>query len=512
MDKTSITHRALKNISFSLIGFGWPILIAIFVTPIVVIGLGVKEYGIYVFISTLISIVGLIEIGVSSAFAKFIAERHSTKNYLGLSSLFKTGNTILFFIGIFGGLLIISTLYIGNIFFPEAIVNYMHYYPAFISAGIMFFINSMVTLYIVIPTALQRVDVGTKIGIAFFTFQQTVIVLGVIFHIGLNNIFIALAVLYACFYFLYRDNSTHILPVETQKDLHQFGFDKRELLQVYTFGFGVFFNNIAGSLLAYLDKAIIPVFIGPSNLTYYSLAGSIASKTPGLSQTFTSVVFPMTASFESVGDRERVKTLYIRTTRLIAVFSTAITVTIISFPYLMLKYWISVDVAEKTTGILVILALTNWIISLSGTLSGFLTGLGRLKQLTMTSLTSAFINAILLFIFLPKMGIIGAAWAYLFCFIPYLLLLYWIEYKLLNLTGRKIHYVALSAKLLSTGVIVFVLNQLIFKQFIYNFPTVLVFGAVSGSLFLGIYFIFGFFEKEDVRDILGFAKKTLRRG
>lgn len=510
MEHLSLTQRTLRNVFFSLIGFGWPILIAIFVTPIVVRGLGVKEYGIYIFISTLISVVGLIEIGLSAAFSKFIAERHSQKDFAGLSSLFKTSNTVLYVIGIIGALAIVSTLYIGNYFFPESMDSYMHYSPSFVAAGIMFFINSIMTLYVIIPSALQRMDVGTKVGITFFTLQQIIIVAGVLMDTGLNTIFISLALLYTCFYFLYKINSTRIIPVETAGDLARFDLNKEELKKVYTFGFGIFVNNIAGSLLSYFDKMIIPVFIGPSNLTFYSLAGSIAGKTPALSQTFTSVLFPMTASLESVGDRDRVKILYTRSLRLIIVISVAITTTILSFPYVMLQHWISVEVAEKATQILVILALTNCILSLTSVLSNFLMGLGKVKYLTIASVIAAAINALFLFILLPKLGIVGAAWAYLVCLIPYVGLLYWTEYNLLSLTERKVHYASLILKLLLVSFLVFEFNQFILKQFIYNFPSVLICSAISGALFLGLYFIFGFFEKEDVRDVLHFVKSALR--
>lgn len=509
MDKKSITHRTLHNVLFSVIGFIWPVLLALILTPIIVKGLGIKEYGVYIFISTLISLVGLIEVGVSSALSKFISERTASKNYEGLSSLFKTANTILFCIGLLGALLIISTLYIGKYIFPDQLAEYFFYIPSFISAGIMFFINSIMTLYIVIPTALQRMDIGTRIGIAFFTFQQIIIVLGVLFNTGLNIIFLSLATLYLCFYFLYRKNSTHILPIESQTDLHKFDLDISELKKIYTFGLGIFTNNIAGSLLTYLDKAIIPIFVGPSNLTYYSLAGSIANKTPGLAQTFTSVIFPMAASFGSTGDTERIKTLYIRSTRLIFVISTSITITILSFPYKMLEHWISADVAEKAYMTLIILAFTSLILSMSGTLSNFLMGLGKVKQLTIASFSAATLNVILLFILLPRLGLIGAAWAYLLCLIPYIGLLYWTEYSFLNLTARKIHYFTLFLKLSLVSLIVFIFNQMVLVDFIYNFTTVLLCSAVSGILFITLYYLFGFFEEEDAKDILHFIKMKL---
>ncbi len=80
MMKDSPTYRALSNAFFSMISFGWPILIAIFVTPFVVNNLGAKEYGVYLFISTLISLAGLLDVGIASSLGKFIAEENGRGN------------------------------------------------------------------------------------------------------------------------------------------------------------------------------------------------------------------------------------------------------------------------------------------------------------------------------------------------------------------------------------------------------------------------------------------------
>ena len=110
-DGPSVKERALKNISYSLLAFIWPVLIAFIVTPIIVHHYGIKEYGIYIFINTLISLAGLLDIGFASAVSKFIAERHGGSDKEGLRNLFKTANTIFFLIGIIGAIFIIASIF-----------------------------------------------------------------------------------------------------------------------------------------------------------------------------------------------------------------------------------------------------------------------------------------------------------------------------------------------------------------------------------------------------------------
>ncbi len=505
----TITHKTLKNVSYSMLNYAWPIVAAIFITPLIVAKLGIKEYGIYIFISTLMGFAGILDIGVSTALNKFFAERYSKGDYAGMSELFKTGNSLMLITGFIGLIGITSSLYIGEILWPDKVAAYMTYVPSFICAGILFLINVIMTLYIIVPNALQRMDIEAKIGMTFFTLQQITILTLVVMGYGVNAIYISLTLLTLCFYLWYRRRIASLLPEECKEAIHQFGWNKKEIIDSYRFGLGNFVNNIARTSISSLDKVVLPLFIGPSNLTYYSLPGSIANKTPGLSTAVANVILPMTAGFESTGDRERTKTLYKRSFRLITIPSVAITITILAFPYKMLEYWISPDVAEKATVTLIILACTNFILSLIGPLNNFFLGLGRLKALSKASISTAILNALLLFALLPTMGIEGAAWAYLLSLSPYIVLFYWTEYKFLAIEHRSKYYILLIAKLTLVSGLVFIFDRIILSPYINSFPLVLIASVISGALFMGLYFIFGFFEKEDVRDIRTFLHTVI---
>jgi O-antigen/teichoic acid export membrane protein len=301
-----------------------------------------------------------------------------------------------------------------------------------------------------------------------------------------------------------------VVPHELKNNIRTYGWDKSEVARYYVFGIKVFINNVANSSLTFLDKVLIPVFVGPSNLTYYGIAGSVANKTPAVSNTFANVIFPMTASFEGAGDRERTKLLYIRSMRLITILSMSVTVTILSFPYKMLAYWISPEVAEHATATLIILAWTNFILSLSGPLTNFLVGMGRLRALTWSSVSAAVLNAILLLILLPPFGIYGAGLAYLLALIPFIVLFHWTEIRLLELAGRLRFYIIFAIKLSVTGFVTYVCNTQILAPHIYNFTTVLGGSAVSVIFFLAFYYVCNLFEPEDVRDLKLFSKSIFK--
>ncbi len=512
MIKDSPTYRALSNALFSMIGFGWPIILAIFITPFTVHNLGVKEYGVYLFISTFIGIVGILDIGISSALSKFIAEENGRGDHEKMREIFGIGNTIFFGVGIVGALIIVGSAYIPLYFTNDpTITQYAQYKTAFVAGGLIFFTTSIMSIYAILPAAIQKLRASTRVGIIFTTLQQLVLVFIILNGYGTNALLWSSFVVTLLSYFAYRAMAENILPHELKKSVHQFRFNGEEIKKYYSFGIGVFVSNVANSSLTYLDKMIIPLFLGPSNLSYYSLAGSIANKTPAVSTIFSNVIFPMTASFEGAGDRERTKQLYVRSMRLMTVLSMAITVTIIAIPYKMLQYWISEDVAIKGTAVLILLAWTNFFLSLTTPLTNFLIGAGRLKQLAKATVTAAILNALLLLILLPTVGLNGAAWAYILALIPYLFLFYWTETHLLELPGRLLFYAKLVAKLVLVSAIVYIIDTELLAAHISNFKEVVLVGTISVLLFLLIYRAFGFFEKRDVDDIQTFAKHLVFR-
>ncbi len=387
--------------------------------------------------------------------------------------------------------------------------NYIKYVPAFIAAAGMFFLTSTMSLYNMIPTALQRVGAGVRVGLSFFTSQQLLIVFVIAAGYGVNGIFVGLLTLYVIFHHLYYRMARQLVHPDLRGALKSYGWNKSDVLNYYSFGIKVFVNNIANSSLTFLDKVIMPIFVGPSYLTYYGIAGSVANKTPAVSNTFASVIFPMAASFEGTGDRDRTKLLYTRSMRLITILSFSITITILSFPYKMLEHWISTEVALYATGTLIVLAWTNLILSLTGPLTNLLVGMGRLKELTRASVSAALLNALLLFIFIPPFGIYGAAVAYLVALIPYLFLFYWTETQLLCLKKRMSFYALFFLKLTTASIVTFIFNAHVVQQHIDNLTTVLAGSVVSIGFFLTFYYIFGLFEKEDVRDLKLFGKSIL---
>jgi O-antigen/teichoic acid export membrane protein len=489
-----------------MFGYVWSLVFTLIITPIIVFTLGVKDYGVYLFITSAMSLFSVLDLGVGIAVSKHMAFYFGKNDMDSVKRLVHTGNLIFFVTGILGLLFSVIVAYVGFSILPASFAAYEQYINLFIFAGGIFFFNVIIASYASILFALQRFDISNIIGVVLTATSSLTMLFVVRMGWSLQGIFISqllLAMMYALVIFF---TAKKLLPIATL----EFHWHKKEFLECYTFGFASSINTLANTALSSLDKLIIPFFVGPSNLTYYNMPGSVATKIPGITNAISISLLPTAAELSGSDEIHKMKTFYIRMFRVIIIIAGALTVTSISFSYQILQFWLSTEFAEKSSTVLIILALTNFILALFGPLSSLLLGLNKLKFITMSSLGMAVLNAIFLFILLPPYGITGAALAYLISVLPVFYLFYYVETRYLQLPNRKNHYIKTVLGTLITAVIVGILNFFI-SQFIMNLVTLLIAGGVSMIAYVIVYRLLGFFEAEDWRDIENFLTYIIKK-
>ncbi len=510
MEQSSLTYKTFKNIAYSVIGYVWPMVFALLITPIIIFHLGIKNYGIYLFIYTFLGLLGLLDVGAGTAIAKYMAHYSGQKDDATLLEFIRTANSLLVIIGSTG--LIISVIVTGlgmfaPSFLPLQFAAYSQYSIVFLVIGITFFVTCLSAMPTSLFTAMQRFDISNKIGVISVT-VSSLSLLGVVVAGGsLQMIFFVQFLIAICFTFVSFYYARKIFPAVS----FRFGWNRKYVKDCYSFGTISSINAIASTALASLDRIIIPFYAGPSNLTYYSVPGNISGKIPGIANTLATITFPMASKFEGGGDRTRIEILYVRSFRLITIVAASFTVTAVAFAHKALLFWLNADFANESANILIILALTNFFLALFGPLSNFLLGLGKLKFLTTMSVCMGILNAVLLLILLPLYGITGAAWAYLLSIIPVIYMFYYTERHYLTLSGRKKYYGRKFFGTVVTSIIVWIVDSYLLSMLAVNLWTLIIMGGVSVILYLLLYKLFGFFEEEDWHDMELFYQQTIRR-
>ena len=191
--------------------------------------------------------------------------------------------------------------------------------------------------------------------------------------------------------------------------------------------------------------------------------------------------------------------------------TAAITVAIVLFADKILYFWLGAEYAAKGTEVLVVLALTNYLVALYVPLQGMLLGLGKMKFLIRQSILMAILNIALLIFLVPIFGILGAAWAYLISVLPMIYAFHWTEKRDFGIVaGQSRLYVWLYAKLTITAMVDGAIIYYLLVSLATNIWKLAIIGPLSVLLYISLYYLFGFLEKEDVQLIKSFLQKFFR--
>lgn len=491
----SITaHDTLKNSFFGLISYTWPAAIAIFITPIIVFSLGIAEYGVYILINTVTSILYLLAMGIGTSAIKhisgYLAQNESQKTEALVYSL----NSLFLAIGIVGAtIFVLLGFCISNVLRPDSVIDYQ---GIFILAGIFFLFSSISSTFDLILSSIRRFDLSMKINLLSMTLTSVGMLVLSLNGYKLKSIILLQIIVIILVIIINRVQCGKVFKYSHLK----YRWDISEIKKNYKFGFFVFLSDLANSSLTYLDKLLIPAFLGAASLTYYSLPGSISSRISGISNSLSASILPLTSNLNSVKDQERIVTLYKRSTRLLTMLSSIITLVIILQSKTILSIWLNNDFALTSENIFIILALTHFLISLQNPITKFLFAIGETKFVAKISSAMAILNLVLLLILLPRFGIIGAAYAYLLSITPIFFVYYHTEKKYLKINLLKENAI-LFFKIIAVTIPIYFINNILIQPFVVSIQTLLLSSFLLFFIYITAYRFFGFFENDDWEDI-----------
>jgi O-antigen/teichoic acid export membrane protein len=495
-------QNTIKNAGYNFAGFLFPIVVLVVFTPIIIRHLGVEVYGIYVFLNTVMAFLSLLDIGVGTATNKNLIEHLSHGSNDKAKSLLYSMNTAYV---LHAGAYLILCVIIGiilQLFFQAETPQ--PYFLIMIIVGITGGISWIFANFLNTMIALQRYDIHIKISSFFLMLSNISILVLAIMGYGLVFIFVAQLLISVLSFLAYYFYIRKIFPMLCFK----YEWDISELKSNYRYAISLSVNNIASSSLVHLDKLIIPMFLGSSALTYYSVPGSVATKISSLSNTFSSLLFPITVNLHALNNQEKIRRVYIRSIRVIGILSVAISLSVIFLADKILLYWLDDVFAKESTTVLIFLVLTNLVLALLSPLTNLLSAMNKLSFLAKGSIVMLIINIVGLFILLPKFGINGASIAYFLAVLWVFVLLFYAEKKYLLVNHRRQHLLLVLKIIITTVPFYFIINFAVYPL-ITDIYTLALACLVGPPLFLFIYKIFGFVEQEDWNDIIIFYRRCL---
>ena len=425
--------RAVKNATYGIIEFAWPIIPSLIVTPLLVRGLGDSAFGVLSIMAVAIGFLGLLDLGIGGAAVRTIAQHVEREDLDSAARVLGTAVTTYFLIGIVGGvgLALAVPLLVSTVLSVPVELQQSARLAFYVSAA-GFPISLALGAFAAVPKALQRFDMSTRVTLVFATIGPVVTLAMVWGGFGLPGIAIAsffLNLIGGVVYFLVSRRLLRGAPI-------RLGIDPALLRGLASFAGWYLVASFGVTILYQLDKILVGSFLGVAAITYYVVPGNLANRIQGFMGSATLVVFPVSAALSARGDTALLTRLYRDGTRLTFLLAAAVGVPMALFAEPFLRFWMGADFAAHSAVVMVLLVGTYVLLGLAGIAWGVSFGLGRAR---INAVFALFMGAVDIGLFLVLVGpyqIVGAAAAYLIsAAIGVPIVITYVERKVLQLRG-----------------------------------------------------------------------------
>jgi len=470
-----------KNTVYNAIGFIFPVVVSLFTTPYIVHKLNTDIYGIYVLAISLMGMLSFLDLGFGQGIIKFVSHYKAKNDFRKINEIVNTSLLINIAMGLLGGLIIfLLSDFLSKKVFKVKSEQIELAINSFKIVSVGFVLNLISSTFSNIPKALQRYDISVKVQniVWFLSVISSVMVL----YLGYG--LVEMLTFYVIFQFLglisYLWFSKKLIP-----DLKlSLKFKKDIFKEIFSFSIFTAINSITGNIVFRVDKMIIAYFLGTSAVTYYQIPFTLAQMANGFVSSVIQHLFPAVSFLNSIGDRDKLNKMYVKTTKYVIAFSLIVFFGLVLFGKPFLKIWIGKEISDISYPLLVIISFVFFFISISSVGYYYYNGLGLSKINMISSFVGAIAYIVSAIILIPLFNLKGAAFSFIFILLPYPVYVYILN-KVISFS--QIEYIKMLTKSVALLVLTLALNFV--SYFVFN--EVIIYMCVNILTFLLIvYFIF----------------------
>lgn len=501
----TLANKTIGNAFAGVIGFVWPILLALVCMPYIVHKLGNEAYGILALVTSVLGFFAFLDLGVTSASVKYMAEAYAKDNVENINKIIGSSLSVYFVVGGIGSCIIalMTNTLVGWILkIPVGYIADSTF--AFYVASCGFLMNMILGVFAAVPRAVQRYDVATKINIIVSTSLTLLTVLVLYFGYGLREVVILNFFTSFVSLIIYM-----VIAKRLVKDLSiKFCFDLATFKKLFSFGFYSLLVVISSTILFQLDRLLIGTFAGAAQVAYYVVPASIAMRISGFVGNVMGVVFPLCSELHSTGQKDKLRGLYLRASKYALMLSISITTPLVVLSTQVMKYWMGYEYGFNSSLVLVFLSISSFFASMSTIPAFLLDGIGKPRVNAFFAVQSAVMNISLCLLLIPRYGVNGAAFAGLANGLVVFLYLVTVDKKILHIGLLRI-FTDIWARPLAAALVQGALTAFFVAQFISGVATLVLGLVVSFGLFCLASLLFKAFNEEDMRQFHGFIQAKI---
>ncbi len=382
-------------------------LVSLALPPFLVHRMSTAEYGAWVLILQLGSYVNFLDLGLSTAIGKFIAEYDTTGQHEQSRRLVSTAFTILCavsLLALFGlGILVLK---VPQIFrgMPPPLLHPVRL--ALIWVGISTCLGLPVSVFAGVFNGLQRYGFPTVLYTVSRVSSSIALVVVLLAHGTLLQMAITLAAFNLATSAFQVYGWWHLMRDRVRFSL--FLFDRQTARQLADYCGVLSLWTLSGICISGLDTAIVARYDFP-NTAFYAAAGSATNFMLVIVGNLMSPLLPALSSLQLRRSPAQMGELIVKTTRYGALLLWAVSVPLIFGAYPLLTAWVGSGYATHAALYLRILVIANVLRQLGGPYSLAVIAMGKQRLATLSPIAEALVNLVASILLARHMGAIGVA-------------------------------------------------------------------------------------------------------
>lgn len=398
-----------RNSAFNLIGGVIPALAALAVVPVIVRGLGAEGYGLLVLVTSILGYFALLDVNITAGSTKYVAEHQARGDAHLVNQTIGFGLLVYLAIGLVGAALLYSLSgWLAGAVFNVAPAQHEIAAKCLKVAALGFLFGQLQIYLQSIPQALMRYDVTSRFEVAF----GLAVPLGsvVLLQAGFGLLAIVwLRVFLSLINALLLVRSIRMLLPQLRWEAPQ----RATVRSMSSFSAYAFLSRVAALTYAHGDKLIIGAIVGMQPLAVYAVAATVGNRVLGLMYRVSAVLFPAASALAASGDEARLKAVYLKLSRYVVYVNLSALLLLGVFAEPLLRHWIGADYSLGGALVLQLVALGQFVDSLTNLPSLVNDGRGHPRTSGLFAITRAVLGLVAVYLLVGQFAIVGAAWGHL---------------------------------------------------------------------------------------------------
>jgi len=401
-----VSNKITKNIFSNYVGIFTTILIAFFLSPFLVKTLGDTNYGIWSVIVALTSYMVLLDLGIGSAVAKYVAKYKALSDYKSLNIVIGSGISIMTVAGLFLIAIspVLSKALVSAFGFEDELAKTVRALIIISAIDIAIFIN--IGVIIGAFFGFQRFEIINAINIMASLFRGISYYLALSHGMGLLEMgIIALIVQILSGIALVLAMKTVEPDVEIKHSLA----NRETVSSIFVYSKFTLLSMIAMLLVYYSDAFVIGYFMSAAAITYYTIAWSLSEYTNKLILAIAQVFVPVFSEQEATKGSEAIYRTYVSGTKFMLLISNLLCIGFLASGDHFISLWMGPKYAAACSVILTILFITQLIKGPQLLGYSILLGTANHAKYSLYNFGFSVLNLVLSIALVQMYGLIGVA-------------------------------------------------------------------------------------------------------